>query len=120
MTCLIFNIDLCPVHLPRQNIFCPGQNQICPRQNNFVIDKAFFVHDKNFVHSLIIIFAWRKLVSSHGHNFGPGQKILYHGQNYFVLDKSDFVQDKKYFVRADGQGLIVCNEFKVTKVVAAL
>ena len=40
----------CPVHLPRQNIFCPGQNQICLRQNNFVNDKIFFVRDKNFVH----------------------------------------------------------------------
>ena len=52
----------CPVHLPGQNIFCPGQNQICLRQNNFVNDKIFFVHDKNFVHSLKIIFALRKLV----------------------------------------------------------
>ena len=75
------NNFLCPVHLPRQNIFCPGQNQICPRQNNFVNDKIFFVHDKNFVHSLKIIFALRKLVWSHGQNFCPGQKIFCHGQN---------------------------------------
>ena len=44
------NFDLCPVHLPGQNVFCPGQNQICPRQINFVHDKIFFVQDKNFVH----------------------------------------------------------------------
>ena len=59
---IIYDIELCPVHLPGQNIFCPGQNQICPRQNDFVHDKIFFVHDKNFVHSLKIIFALRKLV----------------------------------------------------------
>ena len=46
------NFDLCPVHLPVQNIFCPGQNQICPRQINFVQDKIFFVQDKNFVQGL--------------------------------------------------------------------
>ena len=57
---------ICPVHLPEQNIFCPGQNQICPRQINFVSDKIFFVDDKNFVHSLKIIIALRKLFSSHG------------------------------------------------------
>ena len=77
----VFFFTLCPVHLPRQNIFCLGQNQICPRQNDFVNDKIFFVHDKNFVHSLEIIFALRKLVSSHGQNFCPGQKIFCHGQN---------------------------------------
>ena len=55
------------------NIFCPGQNQICPKQNNFV-------HDKNFAHSLKIIFALRKLLSSHGQNFCPGQKIFCLGQ----------------------------------------
>ena len=96
-------------HIPgpsaRTKYFCPGQNQICPRQNNFVHDKIFFVHDKNFVHSLKIIFALRKLVSSHGQNLSPGQKIFCHGQNYYVWDKSDFVQDKKYFVQADGQGI---------------
>ena len=46
------NTNLCPVHLPRQNIFCPGQNQICPRQNDFIQNKTFFVQDKNFVHGL--------------------------------------------------------------------
>ena len=60
---------------------------------------------KNFAHSLKIIFALRKLVSSHGQNFCPGQKIFCHGQNQFVLDKSDFVPDKKYFVQVDGQGI---------------
>ena len=50
------------------------------------------------IYSLKIIFALRKLNSSHGQDFYPGQ-------NYFVLDKSDFVQDKKYFVRVDGQGI---------------
>ena len=96
--------DLCPVHLPGQNIFCLGQNQICPRQNKFVWDKIYFVQDKNFVHGLKIIFVLGKLVSSNGQNFCPGQKIFCPGQNYFILDKSDFVLDKNYFVWADGQG----------------
>ena len=95
----------CPVHLPGQNIFFPGQNQICPRQNDFVNDKIFFVHDKNFVHSLKIIFALGKLISSHGQNFCPGQKIFCPRQNYFVQDKSDFVLDEKHFVQANGQGI---------------
>ena len=82
-----------------------GQNHICTRQNNFVQDKIFFVLGKNFVHSLEIIFAFGKLVSSHGQNFCPGQKIFCPRQNYFVLDKYDFVSDKKYFVWADGQGI---------------
>ena len=107
----------CPVHLPRQNIFCPGQNQICPRQNNFVHDKMFIVHDKNFVHSLKIIFALRKLVSSHGQNFCPGQNIFCPRQNYFVLDKSDFVLDKKYFVWADGQGINLILEYSRAKTI---
>ena len=90
--------NICPVHLPGQNIFCLGQNQICTRQNNFVQDKIFFVQDKNFVHSLEIIFAFGKLVSSHGQIFCPRQ-------NYVDLDKPDFVSDKKYFFWADGQGM---------------
>ena len=82
-----------------------GQNQICTRQNNFVQDKIVFVQDKHFVHSLEIIFAFGKLVSSHGQIFCPGQKIFCLRQNYVDLDKPDFVLDKKYFVWADGQGI---------------
>ena len=47
--------DLCPVHLPGQNIFCPGQNIFCPGQNifctgqnNFCPRQNIFVPDKNF------------------------------------------------------------------------
>ena len=76
--------DLCPVHLPGQNIFCPGQNQICPRQINFVHDKIFFVRDKNFVHGFKQVSSKQKWFLSCGQNFCHGQKIFCHWQNYFV------------------------------------
>ena len=47
-----------------------------------------------------------KLLFSHGQNFCPGQEIFFPRQNHSVYDKSDFVPDKKYFVQADGQGII--------------
>ena len=107
MVLKVIKVNICPIHLPGQIIFCLGQNQICPIQNKFVKDKIFFVQDKNFVHGLKIIFAFGKLVSCHGQNFCLGQKIFCPGQNYFVKDKSDFVPDKNLFDRADGQGICI-------------
>ena len=42
------NKNLCPVHLPGQNIFCPGQNIFCTGQNNFCLRQNIFVPDKIF------------------------------------------------------------------------
>ena len=41
--------NLCPVHLPGQNIFCPGQNTFCTGQNNFCPRQNIFVPDKTFL-----------------------------------------------------------------------
>ena len=59
---------LCPVHLPRrnifcsgQNVFCPGQNVFCPRQNNFCPRQNIFVPDKKFCSkqkSIFLLVKW--------------------------------------------------------------
>ena len=40
---LFLLIDLCPVHLPGQKIFCPGQNYSVLYKSDFVPDKKYFV-----------------------------------------------------------------------------
>ena len=100
------NQDICPVHLPGQNIFCTRQNNFCPRQNIFVPDKKFCPKLKEYI--CIAFEMDGKWLFSYGKFFSTARNSLFilfpSKYEIFSLGQKNFVQDKKYFVWADGQG----------------
>ena len=75
--------DLCPVHLPGQNIFCPWQNIFCPRQKfcpwleiSFLKAKMIFKLWTKFLSWTKNVLSWTKLFCLGQIWFCPGQKIF--------------------------------------------
>ena len=68
-------LNICPVHLLRQNYFCPQQNENCPGQNHFCqgqkilseAKKSFFIqfitNDELFIHVQNILFRTKNTMS---------------------------------------------------------
>ena len=86
------NLYLCPVHLPRQNIFCTRQNIFCTGQNNFCPKlKSTFLLVKWMENNFL---AMEKNFSTAWNHFLPFSQA---NMNFLVWDKN-FCPGQKCFV----------------------
>ena len=72
---MTYLVNLCPVHLLRQNYFCPGPNENFPGQNHFcpgqkILSKAkksffiqFITNDELFIHVQNFLFRTKSIFS---------------------------------------------------------